>query len=142
MLTSRTDTDDRAAGPRRDHAAASTWAPGPAHVATRLLVLEFHGPRAPDLVRAEQHAFERRIWPAVHDLPGLVGLLRSRQPDGGVLVVVVLESDEAVGACVDRVVQAPLLEDEDERLVRGPDRTRVVHIGAAAVPGPVEAVPS
>lgn len=136
MLTRRTDTEARVVG--ADDTAGSTWAPGTAHVATRLLVLEFHGPRAPDLVRAEQDAYEHRVRPALHDLPGLVGLLRSRQPDGEVLVVVVLESDEAVGACVDRVMDAPLLEGEEERLVRGPDRTRVVHVGAAAV----EAVPS
>ena len=88
--------------------------------------------------RARADAAERggrdRIWPAVREVEGIVGVLALRSDDDRI-VVVGLTTDRETHATVQRTVMATsLLPDEDPALLPGPDRIDLVRVLSAELP--------
>ncbi len=106
-------------------------ATGPARFAT---VVEFDGPRTAEWVAAEARASHERIHPATEDVPGYVGTLRVERADGGVLLVSMAESAEALQEGMDRILSTELLPGEDPAMLTGPDRTSFSVVVRADLP--------
>lgn len=83
---------------------------------------EFSGPRGPEQVAADRRASRERIWPAVSQVPGVLGAIVLRGRSGEMAVVALAESRDALGAAVRTVMSTPLLPGEDGSLLTGPDR--------------------
>ena len=81
---------------------------------------EFGGPRDAVQVHADQQATER-IWAAVSSVPGVLGAVVLRAPDGAMAVVAFAESTQALATSVRTLLSTPLLPGEDPALLTGPD---------------------
>jgi len=107
---------DAAAGP------AATQAPAYARL------MYFDGPRAPEQAAAEDLAGRQRIWPAIRDLSGLVGVYVLRGRDLGSVVITLTTSAETLDAAARAVMSTELLPGEDPALLPGPDRIEIHHV--------------
>ena len=107
---------DAAAGP------AATQAPAYARL------MYFDGPRAPEQAAAEDRAGRQRIWPAIRDLSGLVGVYVLRGRDLGSVVITLTTSAETLDAAARAVMSTELLPGEDPALLPGPDRIEIHHV--------------
>jgi hypothetical protein len=110
---------------------AGTAAGEPAAVA-QLTV--FDGPRSRAQADAADRAGRERLWPAVQDLPGLVGVHVLRDADNGVVVVTLATSVEVLEAGQRAVLTTELLPGEDPALLGEPDRVQVHRVLAADLP--------
>jgi hypothetical protein len=100
----------------------------------------FDGPRTPELIAAADRAGRERIEPAIMaraDLrDDMAALYQLRRPDGGQIVVVIVEHEETLDSAAELIMSTPLLPGEDAALLPGPDRVEryeVVHtVGRSA----------
>jgi len=118
---------DAAAGP------AATQAPAYARL------MYFDGPRAPEQAAAEDRAGRQRIWPAIRDLSGLVGVYVLRGRDLGSVVITLTTSAETLDAAARAVMSTELLPGEDPALLPGPDRIEIHHVTGYHLPAVVAA---
>ena len=107
-------------------------ATGPARY---LQVTTFTG-RDQDWVAAFDRANEERIWPAVRDLPGLVGVLVGSTSDGGRIALTLAESVETLEAGAAAILSSRLLPWEKPEHMTGPDGVAVLRLLHADVPAP------
>jgi hypothetical protein len=99
----------------------------------------FDGPRAPEQAAAEELAGERRIWPAVHDVSGLIRICGLRGRDSGSLTVVLATSVEALEATTEAIMATQLLPEEDPALLPGPDRVELHQVTGHRLPAATSA---
>jgi hypothetical protein len=85
----------------------------------------FDGPRAPEQAAAEDLAGRQRIWPAIRDLSGLVGVYALRGSDLSAVVVTLATSVETLDAAQRAVLATELMPGEDPALLTGPDRVEI-----------------
>jgi hypothetical protein len=127
-------TAGRGTGYRIESQRAGT-ATGPA----RYLQLTTFTGRSPEWTDAFDRSGAERIWPAVKDVPGLVGVLVGSTSDGaGRLVLTLAESVESLEAGAAAILSSALLPWEDPAHHTGPDGLailRLLHadVSAAAV---------
>lgn len=91
-------------------------------------IMEFDGPRSPEVLAAAERAGRERIEPLLLANPevmvGALGGFRAVGPDGAE-VVVQLARDEATFDAIGKIVMnSELLPGEDPALLQGPDRWR------------------
>ena len=88
--------------------------------------------------RARADAAERggrhRIWPAVREIDGIVEVYALRSDDHRVVVVGLATGREAHLAVQRRIMETPLLPDEDPALLPGADRVDLVRVLSAELP--------
>jgi hypothetical protein len=77
---------------------------------------------------------EERIWPAVKDLPGLVGVVSGSAAGGDRVVVTLADSVEALEAGAAAILSTELLPWEDPAHLTGPDALAVLRLRHADVP--------
>lgn len=92
---------------------------GPARLAS---TTEFDGPRDARQVDADRRANRERIWPAAASVPGTLGAVVLRGPDGAMVVVALAEHEAAMAGAPRAILSTPLLPGEDPALLQGPDR--------------------
>jgi hypothetical protein len=105
-----------------DEGSATTQAPSYARL------MYFDGPRVPEQAAAEDLAGQRRIWPAIRGLSGLVRTYVLRGPDLGCVVITLATSVEALDAIARAVMATELMPGEDPALLPGPDRIEIHHV--------------
>jgi heme-degrading monooxygenase HmoA len=105
-------------------------------IPTHARLLYFDGPRAPEQVEAADFGGRERIWPAIRDLDGLVGISLLRARDLGYVVLTLATSVETLDAASRAVMTTALLPGEDLALLPGPDRMEIHHITGYQVPAP------
>jgi hypothetical protein len=113
---------------------------GPARGRPRYLQLvTFAGPRSAEWCAAFDRSGEERLWPAVRDLPGLVGDLVGSTSDGGRVVLTLAESVETLEAGAAAILSTELLPWEKPEHLTGPDGSTLLRLLHADLPA---AVPS
>ena len=105
-----------------DEGSATAQAPSYARL------MYFDGPRAPEQAAAEDRAGRQRIWPAIRNLSGLVGVYVLRGRDLGSVVITLTTSAETLDAAARAVMSTELLPGEDPALLPGPDRIEIHHV--------------
>ena len=89
-------------------------------------IMYFDGPRSPELVAAAERAGRERVTPAALADDTLRAAHHAtyvlRQPDGGEIVIVVVDDEAALDLAGKVIGSAPLLPGEDPALLPGPDR--------------------
>ena len=118
---------DAAAGPAAKHAPAYAR------------FMYFDGPRAPEQAAAEDRAGRQRIWPAIRNLSGLVGVYVLRGRDLGSVVITLTTSAETLDGAARAVMSTELLPGEDPALLPGPDRIEIHHVTGYHLPAAVAA---
>lgn len=94
----------------------------------------FDGPRSRAHAEAAELAGRRRLWPAVQDLPGLVGVHALRDADNGVVVISLATTVEVLEAGQRAVLGTELLPEEDPALLGEPDRVEIHRVVDARLP--------
>ena len=123
-------TAGRGTGYRIESQRAGT-ATGPA----RYLQLTTFTGRSPEWSDAFDRSGAERIWPAVKDVPGLVGVLVGSTSDGaGRLVLTLAESVESLEAGAAAILSSALLPWEDPAHHTGPDGLAILRLLHADVP--------
>jgi hypothetical protein len=112
---------------------------GPARGRPRYLQLTTFAGRSPEWCAAFDRSSEERIWPAVRDLPGLVGTLLASTSDGDRVVLTLAESVETLEAGAAAILSTELLPWEEPEHLTGPDGSVPLRLLHADVPA---AVPS
>jgi hypothetical protein len=102
-----------------------------------LRMVTFTGPRSPEWCAAFDRSGEERLWPAVRDVPGLVGDVVGSTSDGGRTVLGLAESVEALEAGAAAVLSTELLPWERPEQLTGPDAATVVRLLHADLPATV-----
>jgi hypothetical protein len=102
-------------------------------------LMYFDGPRAPELVAAEDLAGRRRIWPATRGISGLVGVWVLRGSDLRGVVITLATSVETLDAIARAVMSTELMPGEDPALLPGPDRIEIHHVTGYHLPAAVRA---
>jgi len=102
----------------------------PSHAA----LLHFDGPQAPEQVAAADFGWRERIWPAIADLPGLVGVYALVRHDLGALIIHLSTSMAALETVGQTVMSTKLLPGEDPALLRGPDRIEFHRVTSYVMP--------
>jgi hypothetical protein len=97
-------------------------------------LMYFDGPRAPEQAAAEDLAGRQRIWPAIRNLSGLVGVYVLRGRDLGSVVITLTTSAETLDAAARAVMSTELQPDEDPALLPGPDRIEIHHVTGYHLP--------
>ena len=103
-------------------------------------LMYFDGPRAPEQAAAEDLAGRQRIWPAIRNLSGLVGVYVLRGRDLGSVVITLTTSAETLDAAARAVMSTELLPGEDPALLPGPDRIEIHHVTGYHLPAVVAAM--
>jgi hypothetical protein len=111
-----------------DEGSATAQAPSYARL------MYFDGPRAPEQAAAEDLAGQRRIWPAIRGLGGLVRTYVLRGPDLGCVVITLATSVETLDAIARAVMATELMPGEDPALLPGPDRIEIHHVTGYHMP--------
>jgi hypothetical protein len=104
--------------------------PGPARF---LQIVAFAG-RDPEWCAAFDRSGDERVWPAVKDVPGIVGVLVGSTSDGGRIALTLaaaVEALEAAGAAI--MSTTPLPWEKPEHLT-GPDELTVLRLLHADLP--------
>jgi hypothetical protein len=107
---------------------------GPAAGPARFAQLMTFAGRSADWCAAFDRSGEERIWPAVKDLPGLVGVVTGSAPGGGRVVVTLADSVESLEAGAAAILSTELLPWEDPAHLTGPDALAVLRLRHADVP--------
>jgi hypothetical protein len=102
--------------------------PATAQAPSYARLMYFDGPRAPEQAAAEDLAGQRRIWPAIRGLRGLVRTYVLRGADLGCVVITLATSVEALDAIARAVMATELMPGEDSALLPGPDRIEIHHV--------------
>ncbi len=97
-------------------------------------LMAFDGPRSEAQSAASERAGRERLWPAVRDVPGLVGVHVLRDEDNGIVVISLATSLEVLEAGQKAIMSTKLLPDEDPALLSEPDRVQVHRVLAARLP--------
>src|ERR1039457_3015814 len=97
---------------------------------THARVLCFDGPRAPEQAAAEECAGQQRIWPAIRNLSGLVGVWVLRGPQSATVVCTLAMSVPTLDTITHAVMVSELLPGEDVALLPGPDRIETLVVTA------------
>lgn len=100
-------------------------------------LMYFDGPCAPEQVAAMDRAGRQRIWPAVCDLRGLVGINVLRGRDLGTVVITLATSVQTLDAIERTVMGTELMPGEDPALLPGPDRMEIHHVTLCHLPAAV-----
>ena len=108
--------------------------PAAAQAPSYARLMYFDGPRAPEQAAAEDLAGQRRIWPAIRGLSGLVRTYVLRGPDLGCVVITLATSVETLDAIARAVMATELMPGEDPALLPGPDRIEIHHVTGYHVP--------
>jgi hypothetical protein len=106
---------------------------GPAAGPARFLQLTTFSGRDPDWCAAFDRSGPERVWPAVQDLPGLVGVVTGSAP-GGRVVLTLTDSVEALEAGAAAILSTELRPWEDPAHLTGPDALAVLRLRHADVP--------
>ncbi len=92
----------------------------------------FDGPRSAELVAASERAGRERISPAITADPRLkdelVALYVLRQPNGGEVIVSIVQSEDALRYAQQVIMNTELLPGEDPALLPGPDRVEIYEV--------------
>jgi hypothetical protein len=92
-------------------------------------VLQFDGPRSPEVLAAADRAGRDRLTPIMLAHPTMreemVALLVLRQDDGSDQNILIVQSPEGLRLAKDLVMSSELLPGEDAALLPGPDRVGV-----------------
>jgi hypothetical protein len=107
---------------------------GPSAGPARYLQLTTFAGRDEDWCAAFDRSGEERIWPAIRDLPGLVGVLTGAAPDGGRMAVTLTDSVEALEAGAAAILSTELLPWEKPEHLTGPDTLAILRLLHADVP--------
>jgi hypothetical protein len=107
---------------------------GPSAGPVRYLQLTTFAGRDEDWCAAFDRSGEERVWPAVRDLPGLVGVLTGAAPGGGRVVVTMTDSAEALEAGAAAILSTELLPWEKPEHLTGPDGLAIQRVLHADVP--------
>lgn len=103
-------------------------------------LIYFDGPRSAELVAANERAGRDRIMPAIAAHPELADQLVAnyalRQPDGGQVIVIIAQTEQALQAGSELINAMDLLPDEDPALLPGADRVEMYEV-VSAVNGPI-----
>lgn len=110
---------------------------GPSAGPARYLQLTSFAGRSPEWCATFDRSGEERIWPAVKDLPGLVGVVTAGAPDGGRVALTLADSVEALEAGAAAILSTELLPWEDPAHLTGPDGLAVLRLRHADVPATV-----
>jgi len=108
--------------------------PGRGTGRARYLQLTGFTGRGPEWLAAHDRADQERIWPAVRDLPGLVGVLVGSTSDGGRIAITLAESVESLEAGSAAILSTELLPWEKPEHMTGPDSVAVLRLLHADVP--------
>jgi hypothetical protein len=108
--------------------------PAAAQAPSYARLMYFDGPRAPEQAAAEDLAGQRRIWPAIRGLSGLVRTYVLRGPDLGCVVITLATSVETLDAIERAVMATELMPGEDPALLSGPDRIEIHHVTGYQMP--------
>jgi hypothetical protein len=100
----------------------------------RYLQLTTFTGRGDDWCAAFDRSGRERIWPAVKDVPGLVGSLVGSAPGGGRLAITLADSAESLEAGAAAITSSALLPWEDPAHLTGPDALAVLRLVHADVP--------
>ena len=101
----------------------------------RYLQLTVFAGRSPEWSAAFDRSSAERAWPAVQDLPGLVGVLVGSTSDGGGRIALTLaESVETLEAGAAAILSTELLPWEKPEHLTGPDEMTIVRLLHADVP--------
>lgn len=111
----------------------SQWT-GPATGRPRYLQLTTFTGRDPEWSAAFDRANEERIWPAVQNVPGLVGAVTGSTSDGGRIALTLAESVEALEAGAAAILSSRLLPWEKPEHMTGPDSLAVLRLLHADAP--------
>jgi hypothetical protein len=114
--------------------AIGTHRAGPSAGPARYLQLTTFAGRDEDWCAAFDRAGEERIWPAVRELPGLVGVLPGSAPGGGRMAVTLTDSVEALEAGAAAILSTELLPWEKPEHLTGPDGLAILRLLHADVP--------
>lgn len=100
----------------------------------RYLQLTTFTGRDEDWCAAFDRSGEERIWPAVKDLPGIVGVLAGSTPDGDRVALSLTDSVEALEANAAAIMSTELLPWEDPAHLTGPDDLAILRLLHADLP--------
>ena len=78
---------------------------------------------------------EQRIWPAIRDLSGLVGIWVLRDPQSATVVCILATSPATLDAITHVVMASELLPGEDVALLPRPDRIETLVVTAYQLGG-------
>jgi len=93
-----------------------------------------NGTGNPATAQAAERGGKERIYPAVRDVDGLVGVVVLRSGDDRVVVLALATARETHAEIQDRIMRTPLLSGEDPALLPGPDRMELGRVLLAQVP--------
>lgn len=99
----------------------------------RYLQLTTFTERDEEWCAAYDRAGEERIWPAVKDVPGLVGVLSGTAP-GARMALTMTDSAEALEAGAAAILSTTLLDWEKPEHLTGPDGLAILRLLHADVP--------
>jgi hypothetical protein len=102
--------------------------PGRAAGRARYLQLTTFVGRSPEWCAAFDRSTAERAWPAVQDVPGLVGGLVGSTSDGGRIVLTLAESIEALEAGAIAIMSTELLPWEKPEHLTGPDDLTILRL--------------
>jgi hypothetical protein len=102
-------------------------------------LLYFDGPRTPEQDAAADFGGRHRVWPAIRDLDGIVGMALLHAGDLGVVVITFATSVETLDAAGRAAMATELLPGEDLALLPGPDRIELHHVTGYQMPAPSSA---
>jgi hypothetical protein len=100
----------------------------------RYLQLTTFAGRSAEWCAAFDRSGQERVWPAVKDVPGLVGVLVGAAPGGGRMVLTLADSAEALEAGAAAILSTELLPWEDPAHLTGPDALAILRLLHADVP--------
>jgi hypothetical protein len=97
-------------------------------------VMQFDGPRSPEMLAAADRAGNDRLRPIMLAHPKmreeLVAVVVLRQEDGSEQVILIVRSADGLQLARDLVTSSELLPGEDAALLPGPDRMEVFDVVA------------
>jgi hypothetical protein len=108
--------------------------PGRGTGPARYLQLTTFVGRSPEWCAAFDRSYPERGWPAVQDLPGLVGGLVGSTSDGGRIALTLAESVETLEAGAVAIMSTELLPWEKPEHLTGPDGLTILRLLHADVP--------
>ena len=94
----------------------------------------FDGPRSQAQADAAERAGRERLWPAVQDLPGVVGVHVLRDDGNGMVVLSLATGVEVLAAAQRAILTTELLPGEDPALLADPDRVHVHRVLSGHLP--------
>lgn len=112
----------------------TTHRSGPSAGPSRYLQVTTFAGRDEEWCAAFDRTGEERIWPAVKNLPGLVGVVTGTAPAGGRVAVTMADSVESLEAGAAAILSTELLPWENPAHLTGPDELAVLRLLHADVP--------